>query len=97
MKITEDIRSVTYLKSRAAEVLRQIGETHRPVIITQNGEPRAVLQDPETYERTKNALALLRLLAHSEQAATEGRVVPQKEVFAAAREKLRKAGRADGG
>jgi len=50
MNITNDIKPITYLKSRAADVLRQINETRRPVIITQNGEPRAVLQDPESYE-----------------------------------------------
>lgn len=48
MKISEDIRPVTYLKSKAADMLQQINETHRPVIITQKGEPRAVLQDPES-------------------------------------------------
>jgi prevent-host-death family protein len=46
MVIIEDIRPVSYLKSRAGDILEQINETHRPVFITQNGEPRAVLQDP---------------------------------------------------
>ncbi len=64
MKIAEDIRPVTYLKSRAADILAQINETHRPVIITQNGEPRAVLQDPESYERIKSAIGLMKLLTH---------------------------------
>ena len=50
MNIKSDIKPVSYLKSRAADILRQINDTHRPVIITQNGEPRAVLQDHESYE-----------------------------------------------
>lgn len=50
MNISTDIKSVTYLKSRAADPLEQINETHRPVIIIQNGEPRAILQDPKSYE-----------------------------------------------
>jgi len=51
MNITGDIKPVTYLNSKAADLSNQINDTHRPVIITQNGEPRAVLQDPESYER----------------------------------------------
>ena len=56
MNITKDIKPVTYLKSKAADLLNQINDTHRPVIITQNGEPRAVLQDPESYENMRNAI-----------------------------------------
>ena len=63
MKNSKDIRPVTYLKSKAADILLQINETHRPVIITQNGEPRVVLQDPESYERMKSAIGLMKLVA----------------------------------
>ena len=60
MRMREDIRPVTYLKSRAADLLAQLNKTHRPVIITQNGEPRAVLQDPESFERMKTAIGFPR-------------------------------------
>ena len=50
MNIKSDIKPVSFLKSRSAEILEQVNTTHRPVIITQNGEPRAVLQDPESYK-----------------------------------------------
>ena len=60
MSIEDDIRPVTYLKSRAADLLAQVNETHRPVIITQNGEVRAVLQDPQSYESMRNALGEVR-------------------------------------
>ena len=53
MKMREDIRPVTYLKSKAADLLDQLNKTHRPVVITQNGEARAVIQDPESYERRR--------------------------------------------
>ena len=56
MNITNDIRPVTYLKAKAADLLKQVNETHRPVIITQNGEPRAVLQDPQSFEDMRNAI-----------------------------------------
>ena len=81
MSIQDDIRSVTYLKSRAADLLEQVNESHRPVIITQNGEPRAVLQDPQSYESMRNALGLLKLISQGEEDIRQGNVRPQKEVF----------------
>jgi prevent-host-death family protein len=93
MKITEDIRPVTYLKSRAADILAQINETHRPVIITQNGEPRGVLQDPDSYERMKAAIGLMKLIAQGEEDVRFGRTSEQEEVFKRIGSKL-KSGRA---
>ena len=81
MNITNDIKPVTYLKSRAADLLNQINETHRPVIITQNGEPRAVLQDPKSYENMRNAIGMLKLLAEGEADIREGRIQPHEDVF----------------
>ena len=81
MNITNDIKPVTYLKSRTADLLRQINETHRPVIITQNGEPRAVLQDPQSYENMRNALGLLKLISIGEADIREGRTKSQDEIF----------------
>ena len=81
MNITNDIKSISYLKSRAADLLSQINETHRPVIITQNGEPRAILQDPESYENMRNAIGLLKLISQGESDVRNGRVKPQDEVF----------------
>ncbi len=89
MKITEDVRPVTYLKSRAAAMLTQINETHRPVIITQNGEPRAVLQDPESYERMRSAIGLMKLLAQGEEDVRSGRTSGQEAVFKRLRYKLK--------
>ncbi|RLC00101.1 MAG: type II toxin-antitoxin system Phd/YefM family antitoxin [Deltaproteobacteria bacterium] len=81
MNITNDIKPITYLKSRAADLLNQINQTHRPVIITQNGEPRAILQDPESYENMRNAIGILKLLSQGESDVQNGRVKSQKEVF----------------
>ena len=81
MNITNDIKSISYLKSRAADLLSQINETHRPVIITQNGEPRAILQDPESYENMRNAIGLLKLISQGESDVRNGRVKPQDELF----------------
>jgi prevent-host-death family protein len=88
MSLQKDIRPVTYLKSRAADLLAQVNETRRPVVITQNGEPKGVLQDPATYERTRAALGMLKLLAQGEEDVRAGRTLPQREVFRAARRRL---------
>lgn len=82
MNIKNDIKSVSYLKSKAADILNQINITHRPVIITQNGEPRAVLQDPESYENMRNAIGILKLLSQGEDDLKNERINSQEDVFA---------------
>ena len=81
MNITQDIKPVTYLKSRAADILKQINETHRPVIITQNGEPKAILQDPESYENMRNAIGILKLISQGEDDIRSGKSKSQSETF----------------
>jgi len=81
MNITDDIKPVTYLKAKAADLLNQINETHRPIIITQNGEPRAVLQDPKSYENMRNAIGILKLLSQGESDIRNGQTKSQEEVF----------------
>ncbi len=82
MNLSEDIRPITYLKSRAADLLKQINETHRPVVITQNGEPKAVLQDPESYENMRNAIGILKLISQGEEDIKTGKSKSQDDVFA---------------
>ena len=88
MQITTDIKPVTWLKANAASLLDQINDTRRPVIITQNGEPKAVLQDPKSYEEMRNALGLLKLLAQGEEQVRSGRVADQESVFRRLEEQL---------
>ena len=88
MNLTQDIRPITYLKNNAAELLTQINATHRPVVITQNGEAKAVLQDPESYEHMRSALGLLKLIAQGEKDIQAGRTAKAGEVFARMRKKL---------
>ena len=81
MNLTEDIQPITYLKSHTASLLQQVNDTRRPVIITQNGLARGVLQDPESYENMKNALAVLKLMVEGESDIRTGRHSDEKEVF----------------
>lgn len=81
MNLITDIKPVSYLKAHSAELLQQINQTHRPIVITQNGEPRGVLQDAESYENMRNALSLLKLLAQSEDDIRNGDLLEQLDVF----------------
>jgi prevent-host-death family protein len=81
MQLTEDIKPISYLKSKAADVLKQINETHRPMIITQNGEVRAIVQDPKSYEDMKNAISLLKILSFSEEDIRNGNLHNEEDVF----------------
>jgi prevent-host-death family protein len=81
MKISNDIKPISYLKSCAKDMLEQVNETHRPIIITQNGEPRAVLQDTESYENMRNAIGLLKLISQGEEDIRKGDSKSQDAVF----------------
>ncbi len=82
MNILSDIKPVSTLKARAVDKLKQVNETQRPIIITQNGEPKAVLQDPESFENMRNAIGLLKLLSMAEHDVHNGEIKQQQEVFA---------------
>jgi prevent-host-death family protein len=81
MKVSSDIKPISYLKSHAADILRQINETHRPIVITQNGEPKAVVQDPGSYDNMRNAIGLLKLISQGEEDIKQGRTRDQEEVL----------------
>ena len=81
MNISSDIKPISFLKSHAADILKQINDTHRPVIITQNGEPRAVLQDPESYDNMRKAIGLLKLISLGEEDIKHGNIKTQDRVF----------------
>ena len=88
MNLSEDIKPVTFMKSRAAELLRTLEENRRPVIITQNGEAKGVLLDVESYRELKDSVVMLKLLAQGEADLRAGRIVPQDEVFQGLEERL---------
>ncbi|MBI3922702.1 MAG: type II toxin-antitoxin system Phd/YefM family antitoxin [Armatimonadetes bacterium] len=82
MNVKEDIEPITYMKTRSSELLRQVNETHRPVVITQNGEAMT------SYQETRNALLMLKLMAQGEEDIRQGRVVPHEEAMALVEKKL---------
>lgn len=90
MQLVNDIKPVTYLKNRAADVLKHINETRRPMIITQNGEAKAVIQDPKSYEDMKNAISILKLLSFAEEDIKNGNLHNEEDVFSSVEELLKK-------
>lgn len=81
MKLSSRIKPVSYLKAHLAEIIRTLGEQRQPLIITQNGEARAVMQDIESFERTQETMALLKILALGTRQIEEGRAQPAGDVF----------------
>ena len=74
MRYSTQIRPISYLKANAAEVLQELTDQRQPMVITQNGEAKAVIQDVASYEETQETLALLKILALGNQQVAQGRV-----------------------
>jgi len=87
MRYSSQVKPITYLKAHAAEVLAQLGQRREPLVITQNGEARAVLQDIASFEETQETLALLKILALGNQDLAAGKVKPLADVVARLRAK----------
>lgn len=80
MRYSEQIKPISYLKANAAEVMTKLTESGSPMIITQNGEAKAVIQDITSYEETQETLALLKILALGQQQVETGEVSDVKSV-----------------
>ena len=91
MRYSTQVKPVSYLKANAAEVLATLAEAREPLVITQNGEAKAVLQDVASFEETQETLALLKILALGQQDLEAGRVTPVGDVVARLRGKHAKA------
>lgn len=93
MKLSDQVKPISYLKAHAPEVIRDLGENLRPVVITLHGEAKAVLQDIASYEETQETLALLKVLALTGRAVADGKVAPAAESFTRLRTRLKGASR----
>lgn len=80
MHYSRQVKPISYLKANAAEVLLQLTQLREPIVITQNGEAKAVIQDVASYEETQDTLALLKILAIGNQEIQQGEVKPIAEV-----------------
>lgn len=89
MDLEKNIRPISYIKTNAADMIRQINETRNPLVITQNGEAKGVLLDPKSYQEMVDALGILKLLAQSEKAIENGQTKSQEQVLAAMRQRIK--------
>ena len=89
MKRSSRIKPISYLKAHAAEIVRTIGEQRKPLIITHNGEAKAVIQDIDSYEQMQETVSLLKILALGERQIEAGQVQPAGDVIAKLRERQR--------
>lgn len=85
--VQECIKPISYVKTNAADMMNFVNEKKEPLIITQNGESRAVLIDVESYQQMKDAFNLLKLIQLSDTDVQAGRTKPAKEVFSNLRRK----------
>jgi prevent-host-death family protein len=82
MKFSTHVKPISYLKSHAAEIIKDISESREPMLITQNGEAKLVVMDVRSYEEQEQTLAMLRILALGNREIEQGHYRSAKEVFA---------------
>ncbi|NUN67854.1 type II toxin-antitoxin system Phd/YefM family antitoxin (plasmid) [Pseudanabaena biceps] len=88
MRYSTQVRPVSYLKANAAEVLTDLHESREPVLITQNGQAKAVLIDVVSFEETQETLALLKILALGQREIDGGETVDARSAIAALKDRL---------
>ena len=90
MKPSESIKPISFLKTNTADVVREVNEKRETIIITQNGEARAIIQDIATYEQTQETMALLKLLAQGKRSIEKARSRPFRGAIKDLRTRLAK-------
>ncbi len=88
MLLSQDIKPISYLKAKTASVINDVNENQRTIIITQNGEAKAVVQDIKSYENLQNSLNLLKMIVQSENDIENNRTIEQEEMFDNLEQKL---------
>lgn len=82
MKLSSQIKPISYLKSHTAEIVKTITESREPLVITQNGEAKLVVMDVKSFEEQEDTMALLKLLAMGNREIDEGKFRDAEDVFA---------------
>lgn len=81
MNLAKDIKPISYVKANAAEIIEHLQKTHRPLVITQHGEAKAVLIDTESYHLLTETIALLKIVHQSEREVSEGKFKKHETLF----------------
>lgn len=88
MKFSEAVKPISYLKTHASEVIRDVSENQKTLLITHNGEAKVILQDVKVYEKTQESLALLKMLALSGKEIKKGNYRPIEKSFKNVRKRI---------
>ena len=81
MNFKDDIKPISYIKTHAADMLKRVNETHNPIVITQNGEAKAVLLDTDSYQEMLNTMGILKLISQSEKEIEDAKILKNADVF----------------
>jgi prevent-host-death family protein len=89
MKLSESIKPISHVKTHMSEIIENLSHTHTKVVITHNGEAKAVLQDIQSFEELQDSLAMLKIIAMSTKSMLEGKGQSVKEAFREVRDKVK--------
>lgn len=88
INLSQDIKPISYIKTNAADMMRYVNDNKNPIVITQNGEAKAVLVDIESYQKMQDAFTLLKIVQLSEKDVRAGNFKDSKEVFSEIRKRF---------
>jgi len=88
MKFSESVKPISYLKTHASEIIRDVSENRKTLLITHNGEAKVVVQDVKLYEQTQEALALLKILAMNSKDIKKGKSKSIDKTFKDVRKRI---------
>ena len=80
LNLAKDIRPISYVKSHTAEMIKQVGEQGNPIVITQNGEAKAVLLDIDSYQKIVDAINMMKIISIGQNDVKNGRVITDDEL-----------------
>ncbi len=89
MKLSTAVKPISYLKTHASSLIRDLSEHQGTIVVTHNGHAKAVLQDIHTFEQTQETLALLKILTRSQQNVRKGKVKSLDAVFTSLEQRIR--------
>jgi len=89
MKLSKSVKPISYLKQNTAEAIREVHENNSTMVITQNGEAKVIILDIAEYEQDQESLALLKMLAQSKEAYSQGSHKTAKKAFGDIRKNIK--------
>lgn len=90
MKLSTSVKPISYLKAHASRLIRDLSDHQGTIVVTHNGQAKAILQDIHTYEQTQEKLALLKILTRSQQNVQRGRAKSLDASFASLEKRIRR-------